>query len=183
MTQLTEYIGVISRTHGVDGSVLLSDTPSVTVELKAGDPVAIGYSMEFSRVYTIASFKQTLQRCIVRFQEITTPETATSLVDHALYVAPSHIKADTDNRYTVADIEGCVVYDRQDVKLGEIKEVWLLPANDVWVLLTADGDEIPLPVIDQVVKSVNVATKTIVIDMMDGLSELAKNSPPEDMDE
>ena len=46
-----------------------------------------------------------------------------------------------------------------------------LPANDVWVMRT-DKAEIPLPVIDDVIKSVDIEKKEIRIELMDGLMDL-----------
>ncbi len=179
----TEYIGVIGRTHGTDGAVLLVDVPTTRVTLNAGDSVAVGFTMDFARRVTVAMFQATPQRTIIRFSEISTPEAASELIDNAVYVAPSHIYVSPDDRYSLGEIEGCTVIDRFGAVIGVVKEVWLLPANDVWLVVTEEGLEIPLPVIDQVVKTVNVSEKTIVVEMMEGLADLSKHSENDEIDE
>jgi ribosomal 30S subunit maturation factor RimM len=46
-----------------------------------------------------------------------------------------------------------------------------MPANDVWVLSTPEGD-IPLPVIDEVILSTEIQKKQVVIRLIDGLRDL-----------
>jgi len=59
--------------------------------------------------------------------------------------------------------------------LGTITDVWIMPANDVWVLSMPEGD-IPLPVIDDVILSVDIPKKQIIIRLIDGLRDLLPKS-------
>jgi len=47
-----------------------------------------------------------------------------------------------------------------------------LPANDVWLLRGEFGD-VPLPVIEDVIKKVDLVERKIWIEMMDGLLDIA----------
>ena len=77
---------------------------------------------------------------------------------------------DNENYY-ISDLLECMVIDEQGTILGRISDVWIMPANDVWVLTTKDGD-IPLPVIDDVILSTDIEKKQIVIRLIDGLTDL-----------
>ncbi|MFM7338986.1 MAG: ribosome maturation factor RimM, partial [Bacteroidota bacterium] len=76
-----------------------------------------------------------------------------------------------DEQYFISDLIGCMGIDEQGNKLGTITDVWIMPANDVWVLTTSEGD-IPLPVIDEVIISTDIQNKQITIRMIDGLRDL-----------
>lgn len=168
----TEYLGVIGRTHGVDGTLSLIDTVGLPVTLTSGSEVGIGYSRDFARPYRVAAFSQSPVRTIIRLHGLDTPEAASALVDQAVYVRSDDLAPSATERYAVRDIEGATVVDERGTVLGTIAEVWLLPANDVWVLQRADGVTIPLPVIADVILSVDPATRTITVRMLEGLEDL-----------
>lgn len=178
-----EYIGVIGRTHGIDGTVVLTDIPGTTVTLSAGTTVFVGFSREHSRPLTVRSFIPHLTSPRISFTEFLSAETASALIDHAVYV-PSVAVQVTGDRYSIGDIEGCTVYDEDGTELGTVSEVWLLPANDVWVVSRTDGTTIPLPVIDDVIRSVDTAQRRIVVRLLPGLADLTSSETgTEDGDE
>ena len=80
-----------------------------------------------------------------------------------------------DDNYFISDLIGCSGIDGQGNILGTIKDVWIMPANDVWVLSMPEGD-IPLPVIDDVIRSVDIQKKQIVIRLIEGLRDLLPKS-------
>jgi 16S rRNA processing protein RimM len=65
---------------------------------------------------------------------------------------------------------GCAVEDEERGSLGTIREVIATGANDVWVV-RGDGDEVLLPVIDDVVVDVDAATRVIRVRLLPGLME------------
>ncbi|MDZ4746259.1 MAG: ribosome maturation factor RimM [bacterium] len=180
MSEFVEYIGVIARTHGMNGAVVLVDTPGVRLHLTVGSNVAVGFSREFAHAMTITMFEASSQFTRMAFLEAPSAETASPLIDQAVYARASDV-AVSDERYSVGDIEGCQVVNEVGNVLGTISEVWLLPANDVWVIECADGSTIPIPVIESVVKNVDVVGKTITIHLLEGLDTLS--SSPDDVEE
>lgn len=180
-TSFSEYIGVIGRTHGVDGTVVLQDTVGLTLHLPAGAEVAVGYTREFTRVYTVRSYHDASREPRLALNSVTTVEAAAPLIDQAVYVQASSVARATNERYAIGDIEGSTVVTDEDVELGRITDVWLLPANDVWVVTNAEGRTIPLPVIDDVIKHVDVDGKRITVHLLPGLVDL--DEPSEDADD
>lgn len=170
----TEYLGVIGRSHGVDGTVVLVDTVGLPARLDATSTVYVGYARDFAKPFRVSAFHATPQRTTLRLAGIASPEAASSLVDQAVYVAASNLAPSATERYRIGDIEGATVKAEDGTVLGTIAEVWLLPANDVWVLQRPDGNTIPLPVIDSVIRNVNMAERTITVRMLEGLEDLSK---------
>lgn len=62
--------------------------------------------------------------------------------------------------------------------LGELKDVMILPGNDVWLITLPDG-ELPIPVIKDVVKKVNIADKHIEIELIPGLMDIISSNKAE----
>ena len=176
----TEYLGVIGRSHGVDGTVVLIDTVGLPARLDATSTVYVGYARDFAKPYRVLAFHATPQRTTMRLAGITSPEAATALVDQAVYVSSSDLAPSATDRYRIGDIEGATVKAEDGTVLGTISEVWLLPANDVWVLQRPDGSTIPLPVIDEVIRGVDLAERTITVRLLEGLEDLSQGSTEAD---
>lgn len=167
-----EYIGVVGRTHGLDGTVVLDDTVGLPRALTPGSTVGIGYSRDFVRPYTVAVFEHSSVRTILRLREIDSPERAEALRDQAVYASSDAVGLDETERHRVGDIEGCSVVTTDGISLGVVSDVWLLPANDVWVVTRPDGSTVPLPVIDDVIVSVDTATRLITVNLLPGLLDI-----------
>jgi len=74
-----------------------------------------------------------------------------------------------ENEYYFHQIVGCTVVTEEGENLGTISEILTPGANDVWVVKTAAGKEILLPVIDDVVLDVDVNEKLVKVHLMEGL--------------
>jgi len=179
----TEYLGVVGRTHGTDGTVVLQDTVGIRTVLRIGGTIGIGYSREFARPFTLAGFEDNPPLLRLRLRECPTVEAARALVDQAVYIRSEDLVAEQDGRFAIGDIEGCRVVTDDGLELGTVSEVWLLPANDVWIVTRPDGSTVPVPVVDSIVRSVDVEHRIITIHLLDGLVDVDTPSSPEDHDE
>ncbi|MNN68467.1 Ribosome maturation factor RimM [compost metagenome] len=76
-----------------------------------------------------------------------------------------------ENEYYFHQIVGCEVYTDEDASqpLGTITEILQPGANDVWVVKPAKGQEILIPVINDVVLDVDIAAKKVTVHLMEGL--------------
>lgn len=171
-TPFSEYIGVIGRTHGLDGTVVLQDTVGISISLPPGAEVGIGFSREFTRACVVRDFHAASREPRLSLKGIDTAEAATALVDQAVYVRADAVQSGTSERYAIGDIEGCSVVTEDGDVLGNITEVWLMPANDVWVVTRPDASTIPLPVIDDVIRAVDLSAKQITVSLLPGLTDL-----------
>ena len=178
----SEYLGILSRTHGVDGSIVLSDTTGLRATLAAGSTVFVGFTRDFAEPMVLADYQQSQNRTILRFIGVDNPEAATTLLEKAVYVNADDVGVDDTHRHAVGDIEGSEAFDEQGALVGTVSEVWLLPAQDVWVITTPEGSTIPLPVLDHTVLSVDIANHKITVRIPDGLIDIDKARPGEEHD-
>jgi 16S rRNA processing protein RimM len=174
-----EYIGVVGRSHGLDGTVVLVDAMSLPQPLAPGTRVGIGFSRDFVTMYTVAEFSATPHRTTLRLQEFSTAEAIATLTDQAVYASSGDVGVDDADRHRIGDIEGCTVVTTDNELVGTITDVWLMPANDVWVVTAPDGSTIPLPVIDDVIKHVDIAHRRVTIDLLPGLRDITRTTADE----
>ncbi|MGL6145564.1 MAG: ribosome maturation factor RimM, partial [Macrococcoides caseolyticum] len=71
-----------------------------------------------------------------------------------------------ENEYFYSDIIGCTVFDGER-EIGIVNDIFETGANDVWVV---QGDkEYLIPYIEDVVKSIDIDNKKIIIEAIEGL--------------
>ena len=71
--------------------------------------------------------------------------------------------------YYYHQIIGLVVETTAGQALGTIKEILAPGANDVWVVQRPGQKDLLLPVIDDVVKDVDLAAGVVTVELMEGL--------------
>ncbi|MBU3699376.1 MAG: 16S rRNA processing protein RimM [Candidatus Kapabacteria bacterium] len=172
MSTFDEYLGVVTRSHGLDGTMVLTDVVAMPRPLLRGSEVAIGYSRDFTTVYQVEEFSSMPNRTTLRLRSVTTAEAVTPLIDQAVYARSADVGIDQSQRYRIGDVEGCSVFDEQGSLLGTISDVWLMPANDVWVVTADGGRTIPLPVINDVVLNVDLPNRRITVRLLPGLADV-----------
>jgi len=174
-------IGTILRTHGTDGSFFVGDA-SPTLELPIGTTIKIGYSGQFASSYILKSIRAANRGLLISVEGITTPESAAGLREEGVFIDEAILQSVNKNEYFIEDIIGCDVIEQSSGKsVGTMSDVWIMPANDVWVVTTSNGD-VPLPVIDDVIKNVDIPNKKIEVVLLDGLMELAGGNNVADSD-
>jgi 16S rRNA processing protein RimM len=179
--EFTEYLGVVGAAHGIDGAFSLVDGAGTPVDLTPGTIVGVGYSRDFLRPFTVESMSGLHPHLRLHLREIPSRDAVESIADMAVYAPASALRSSARERYRIGDLEGCTVRTEDGADIGVVTDVWLLPANDVWVVTTATGIEIPLPVIDDVILMVNIEEKSILVHLLDGLMDVT-TSTDEDSD-
>ncbi len=163
---------MLGRVHGLDGTFVLSDAVPLPQGISPGTSISIGFSRDFTKPYCVESFVQNEHRTLLKVREIASSEAATQLLDNAVFASSDALGAPFHDRFRIGDIEGSSVVDESGNLLGTITDVWILPANDVWVVTTPSKSTIPLPVIDQVILHVDVEKKQITARLLDGLEQV-----------
>lgn len=64
--------------------------------------------------------------------------------------------------FLIEDILGSTVYDFNNQYIGRLKDVYKLPASDVYVI-QADDKEILLPALKRYIKSIDVSSKKLYL--------------------
>ncbi len=168
-------IGVVGNYFGYKGDFNFVLEYKKIEAIPDGFKVKIGFSPNFSEEYTIERFEKKNNRAIAKLIEINNKEEIEKLRNKGIFADEEEIKKFNDKFVPSSNIVGCKVIDIQNGnELGEIIEIWELPANDVWLVSTNFG-ELPLPVIDDVVVETDFENKIVKINVIDGLLDLTHN--------
>ena len=92
-----------------------------------------------------------------------------SFRDHELMVTEDEQQPLEEGQYYYHQIIGLTVKTLEGRELGVIKEILSPGANDVWVVKRAGQSDLLLPVIDDVVKNVDMDKGEVDVELMEGL--------------
>jgi 16S rRNA processing protein RimM len=93
---------------------------------------------------------------------------AEALIGKTVFADENDLPPLEANEFYYRDVIGCEVFLTDGNRLGLIEEIIATGANDVFVV-RGGGKEILVPVIEDVVKAIDVASKRVIIDPIPGL--------------
>jgi 16S rRNA processing protein RimM len=126
--------------------------------------------LEDGRALTVESARAHRDRLLVRFREVP-DRTAAEGLRGALLVVPESSSPDLpEGSWWDHRIEGCAVETDGGRDLGTVHEVIHTAANDVWSAVDDAGTETLIPVLNDVLASVDVDARRIVVREIPGLT-------------
>jgi 16S rRNA processing protein RimM len=162
----TVAVGRITRPHGVHGEVAVLVLSEVPERFAPGATVWL----EDGRSLTIASSRPHKDRMLVRFREVADRAGAEVLQRAVLVVPESSSPSLPEGSWWDHQIEGCAVSVESGRELGVVREVIHTAANDVWSAVDESGVETLIPVLRDVLVSVDVGSRRIVVREIHGLT-------------
>ena len=166
-------VGKIVNTHGLRGELkILSQTDFADVRFAAGSKLLMlneenGASLEV-KVISSRPNKNIYILKLEGFNDINQVEKYKGWV---LKVSEANLVDLDEGEYYYHEIIGCRVVTEEGEELGTISEILSPGANDVWVVdrPKGSGKQLLLPVIDEVLISVNTTEKTVTVRLMEGV--------------
>jgi len=160
-------IGKIINTHGLKGEVKISPWTDSYDDFEG-----------FSHVYTrteqklnIDGVKYQKNNLIVKFREINSIEEAEKYKNAVLYLPKEELGELPENVFYIADLLDCTVFSEDGEKIGILSDVFSTGSNDVYDIKRENAKNLLVPIIDGVVKSVDIESKKIVIKIPEGLED------------
>jgi 16S rRNA processing protein RimM len=153
-------IGRIRRPHGVKGEVIFEPYPEYAVSLKKGNVILIGKKSE---AYTIRSIRSMDQNLLLSFDGLDDCDVVAHLRGQLVYVNRSELRARENGGNYPHQVLGMTVVDEAGKTIGTLHEVLLTGANDVYVVLNSEEEEILVPAIDSVILRVDAEKKMITV--------------------
>ena len=171
MRPLDDWIeaGAIVRPHGIKGEVVIDLARDLLKVITESLELRVTGRRGGERTLKVERARDHKARKVVQFEGVSTVEDAEALRGWSVWLTREQIGPLAEDRWFVVDIIGIDVYTDEDEYLGKLAEVMHMPANDVYVV-RKDKKEILLPVIDDVVRSVDIDSGRMVIHLMEGLA-------------
>lgn len=164
-------VGVITSTHGVRGEVKVFPTTDDTARFKKLKKVILDTGREQIEL-EIAGVKFFKNMVILKFKEFNNINEVEKYRQKKLYVTRENAVKLKKDEYFIADLIGLRVQTDEGEALGELTDVIQTGANDVYVIRTAEDEEILLPAIKECIKEVDIEARDMVVHMMPGLRDI-----------
>ena len=161
-------VGKIINTHGLRGEVKVipwTDTPDVFEDLET-------LYLKNNDVLTISSVKYQKNNLIVKFKELGDINEAEKLKNQVLYAERRALGELPEGVYYIADLIGLSVRKETGEEVGKIKDVLQTGANDIYVVAREGAKDLLVPVIPNVVLSVDIDGGEVTVSLPDGLEDL-----------
>jgi 16S rRNA processing protein RimM len=162
-------LGRVTGVHGLSGAVRLKLDNPATSALATIDRLYVAADGAAMRVYQIREVRP-LNHGAVRLalEGVNDPSAAETLKGATALVDAASLPPTEPDEFYYYEAIGCMVHTTDGRALGTIEEIFATGANDVWVV--RDGTtEVLVPVIADVVKSMDFAARSIVIEAVPGL--------------
>ena len=167
-------VGAILDTHGLRGEVKVfptTDDPSRYDDLKEVELLTKEGNYLHLEVERVRYFKNLV---IVKFKNYDNINEIEQYKKCNLYVTRENAVELEADEYFVADLIGLTAKSDEGEVLGTLSDVLTTGANDVYVIKSADGEELLVPAIHDCVQEVNVEGGYVVLHLLPGLRDLNK---------
>ena len=157
-------IGQIVNTHGLRGDLKVMpwcDDPEIFDELAYVIIDGVEYDIQKSRMQK--------NMVLLKLEGIDDINQAEKYRNKVLTVPREEMGELPEGTYYICDLLGCNVETVDGRYLGKISDIIKTGSNDVYVVEDAGKKQVLIPVIDEVVKSVDVENKQVVIEPLKGL--------------
>lgn len=167
-------IGKIVNTQGLKGELrVIATTDFPTQRFANGQTVYVTANRPEAKqeALTIAAARLYKSFILVTFKGLNDINLVEQYKGSELYVTEAQQQPLPDGQYYYHEIIGLRVIDEHQREIGVVKEILAPGANDVWVVKRPGKSDLLLPVIDPVVKKVDIQAGSIKIEMMAGLDD------------
>jgi 16S rRNA processing protein RimM len=164
-------MGRAAGAFGVAGELkVFSHAEDPQVFLRAGT-VYIGPNPESARAFILQSQRSHGGRLLFRLKELNRREDAQALGGQWVYVDAGVLPPPADDEYYWFQIKGARVETVSGLMLGRLEAVLDHGAHELWQVKGDKGREAILPVIDGVVREMDLENGRIVVEPPEGLLE------------
>jgi 16S rRNA processing protein RimM len=165
-------IGKIVGIHGIKGTIkVYSYAESFSVF--ESEKIILSKNLEREKeTYTIQWAKPHKRNVLVYLKEITSRESAETLVGAEVFIEKKNLPELEKGTYYWIDLIGISVYTIQEEYIGRIESIIPTGSNDVYVVkdpLRDESNEILIPALESVVVEVDLERKIMRVDLPEGL--------------
>lgn len=162
-------VGTIVNTHGIRGEVkIMAITDFAEDRFKKGKELQIETKQGFVSV-KVQSSRLHKNMWLVLFEGVTNINDIEKYKTDDVYVYGEQRETLNDGEYYYDEIIDSRVVDLAQNEIGVVSEIMTTGANDVWIVKRPNQSDALIPMIDDVVKNVDVDHKVITIDALEGL--------------
>lgn len=156
-------VGKIVTTHGIKGELKISKTGVESFDRDI--PYFIGNdNIEYS-IEKVRRHKETVMITLKGFNNI---NDVLKFKDKDIFINKDDMIELNEDEFYINELIGMDVYDKDNHKIGVIKDVLEYDVNDVYIVKTDDQD-IMIPAVKEFILSVDLDKRKIVVKLIEGM--------------
>jgi 16S rRNA processing protein RimM len=161
-------VGYVAGAHGVHGAIRVRlDNPDSAL-LQSVERLTLVHERETAE-YRLAGVQSAGRGTFkITLDGVRTAEAAAALRGAIAMVATSELPPITSREFYYFETIGCRVITTAGAYVGVVEEVFATGANDVWVVRERSAEHL-VPVIEEIVKEIDVPGRRIIIEAVPGL--------------
>jgi 16S rRNA processing protein RimM len=162
-------IGVIAAAHGIKGEVKVTPFTN-TPEYYERARMVILETPRGLAAFSVARIRTAGGHWIVALEGVEQRDGAEALQGALVLLEDSELRPLAPGEYFQHDLIGCTVETLGGEVVGRVEEIMETGANDVLVV-SRGGEQVMIPMVQTVVKAVDITAKRVSIDPLPGLLE------------
>lgn len=163
-------VGKIVNTHGLRGDVKVVPWMDYPEEFEELSTVWLKTRRELKKL-TLSSVKYQKNNLIVKFKEISDINEAEQYKNCVLLADREELGELPEGVHYIVDLIGLTVVDESGAEIGKIADVFNTGANDIYDVKREGKKNLLLPVIDDVVKNIDIEGGKVTVHIMEGLDD------------
>lgn len=114
------------------------------------------------RRFVVESYQPRGSKHLLKLRGIDSPEEAKQLIHHWIAVPESEVVPLGEGEYYHYQLEGLSVIDKSDRLVGVLKEILSLPAHEIYVV-QSDNGELLIPAVPAYIHDIDLVAKTVCV--------------------
>ena len=165
-------VGKIINTHGIRGEVRVLSTSDFTDErFMPGNALYLFDKGELVKEVIVKTHRKHKQFDLLSFEKLEDINLIEGFKGFDIKISEDQQQDLEDGSDYYHQIIGLDAVNLEGEKIGKISEILAPGANDVWVVKRKGKKELLLPVIDDVIKKVDLEQGLVVVDLLEGLDD------------
>ena len=162
------HLGTITKTHGVDGKlVLITKTNLEKKDLR--EPIFIDIDGLLVPFFLLSLDEKRNDQYIIELELVPNLDEAAKLIGHEVYV--ENIDAVLTESFDLSSLEGLLIIDQNVGELGACKRIEEISGNYL-LIVEIEGEEVMIPFAEDFIVEIFKEENYILLDLPDGLVEL-----------
>lgn len=163
-------VGKIINTHGLRGDVKVIVWMDSPEDFETLEHVYIETRSETKRL-TVQRIRYQKNNIIAKFEEFDDINDVEQFKNKVLYADRDELGELPEGVHYIVDLIGLKVVSEDGVEIGVISDVFNTGANDIYDVKREGKKNLLLPVIDDVVKEIDIDGGTVTVHLMEGLDD------------
>ncbi|EFM39019.1 16S rRNA processing protein RimM [[Eubacterium] yurii subsp. margaretiae ATCC 43715] len=157
-------IGKIVKTQGLKGEFKIYPYTTDSSSFSSYKNIYVDGVGDYSFEYV----RQNNNVLIAKFKGLNSIDDLPALINKDIFIDYSEKRQMEEGEYLISELIGLKVYDGENL-IGEIKDVLLYGANDVFCVIDMENNERLIPNVRQFVKNIDIENKKVIVNLIKGM--------------